>query len=159
MKKRPEISLSEAKERAEALLSDVKGLQEAADLLMAECKEAIARVTRQYDEKISPLIEMLRDDEKDLVRLMKSAKGALFADGDIVYLPNGNLLYAQGDHVVIPRDALARCEEHQFLDVIKTVKSLDREAIEKWTDEKLILIGAERKPTETFNYEIKGEGK
>lgn len=154
MGKRPEMSYGEAADLADSLLGDIKDLQEAADLLMVECKEAVSRITRQYDEKISPLIEMINDDEKALVRLMKEAKGALFDGTDIVYLSNGTLLHAKGVHVVIPRDALTRCEEQGFADVIKIAKSLDREAIEKWADEKLILIGAERKPVETFNYQF-----
>lgn len=157
MKKRPEIGLAEAKERAESLLGDIKDLQESVDLLMAECKEAVDRITHGYNEKISPLVEMIQDDDKELLRLMKAAKGALFSETDIVYLDHGSLLYAKGDKVTIPRDALARCKEQEFLDVIKTVESLDREAIEKWSDERLVLIGAERKPAETFNYEIKKE--
>ena len=157
MKKRPEINLSEVKERADSLLGDMNDLQEVAERLMAECKEAVARVTKQYDLQINPLIEMIREDEKGLLSLMKAAKGVLFDETDIVYLCNGNLLHAKGDHVTIPRDALAKCKEQNFTDVIKTVESLDREAIEKWTDEKLFLIGAERKPAETFNFEIKKE--
>jgi hypothetical protein len=34
------------------------------------------------------------------------------------------------------------------------VESLDRDAIEKWPDERLFLIGAVRKPAEKFDYEI-----
>jgi len=35
------------------------------------------------------------------------------------------------------------------------VESLDRDAIEKWPDAKLVLIGAERKPKEEFSYNIR----
>ena len=51
---------------------------------------------------------------------------------------------------VIERDS-------DFGEVVKIVKSLDREAIEKWPDERLFLIGAERKPKEEFNYDLKKE--
>ena len=37
------------------------------------------------------------------------------------------------------------------------MKSLDREAIEKWPDERLFLIGAERKTREEFSYDLKKE--
>jgi hypothetical protein len=155
MKKQPDISLEEAQGRADTLLADIIELQDSADRLLAERREAVAKVILQYDLQINPLMDMVFEDEKELKHLMKSAKLVIFDGRDIVYLDHGNLLYSKGDKVTIPRDALDKCERQGFVDVIKVVKSLDREAIDKWTDEKLFLIGAERKPVETFNFEVK----
>jgi hypothetical protein len=38
------------------------------------------------------------------------------------------------------------------------VESLDRDAISKWPDAKLVLIGAERKQKEEFSYDIQNKG-
>jgi hypothetical protein len=86
---------------------------------------------------------------------MKEERGTFFDGTDVLQLENGALIHEVGDKVTIPRDALAKCEELKFNDVIKVVKSLDRGAIEKWTTEKLLLIGAERKPVESFSYDLK----
>jgi hypothetical protein len=86
---------------------------------------------------------------------MKKNKGVLFDDTDVVNLAHGSLIREKGDHVTIPKTALAACKENKFTDVIKVVESLDRDEIEKWTDAKLTLIGAERKPKEEFNYSLK----
>ena len=90
---------------------------------------------------------------------MKKERDLYFAETDVLQLQHGALIHEEGDHVKIPRDALEKCKELKFLDVIKKVESLDREAIEKWTDEKLLLIGAERKPVENFSYDLKKQTK
>lgn len=163
MKKRPEKRSEEgaasAREEAEILLENIQSTTTIIADLEAEFNAAALRLQADYETLLAPWRTKLAADEKTLQRLMKSARRVLFADGDIVYLQNGNLLYAKGDRVVIPRGALAKCEEQGFADVIKVAKSLDREKIEKWPDELLVLIGAERKPTETFNYEIKKEAR
>jgi hypothetical protein len=66
-------------------------------------------------------------------------------------------LHTKGQRVVIPKTALADCETLGFEDAIKTVKTILREVVEKWPDAKLFLIGAQRKPAEGFEYEIKRE--
>ena len=157
MRKQPRIDVTEMMDRADAILEDMAHLDAALYRLRERHKEEIERINNIYVAEMSPIIAEIHEDEESIKRLMKTGKEKLFSDGDIVYLTHGNLLHAKGDHVVIPRDALAKCEEQGFADVIKIAKSLDREAIEKWTDERLVLIGAERKPVEAFNYEIRKE--
>ncbi len=91
---------------------------------------------------------------------MKFEKKVLFADTDVVNLAHGSLIRALVDKVKIPKDrekVIAFCEELGFPEVVKIVKSLDREAVEKWPDERLLLIGAERKQKEEFSYDLKKE--
>ena len=159
-KQTDQTAVDETKARADALLEDVINLREATDRLMAERKAALDKVSLQYDPQINSLIDMMEENDKALKRVMKSAKTALFADTDIVYLAHGTLIHANEDRVTIPRDALAKCEELGFVDAIVTSKSLCREIVTRWSDEKLVMIGAERKPVEMYNYEIKkGEAK
>jgi hypothetical protein len=90
---------------------------------------------------------------------MKTYKHALFDGTDVVALPHGMLVYSRTDKVTIPRDhaaVIALCEDLEFGEAVKIAKSLDREAIEKWPDERLFLIGAERRPKEEFSYDLKG---
>jgi len=155
MKKQPEISLAELMEQADAILEDMVNLDDALTRIRQRHQDEITRINRVFAGEMSPIIVEIQANEVAIKRLMKSGKDKLFAGGDIVYLDHGNLIYAQGDHVVIPRDALAKCEELGFSEAIKIAKSLDREKIEKWADEKLVLIGAERKPVETYNYETR----
>jgi hypothetical protein len=86
---------------------------------------------------------------------MKQHREELFPEGvDQVSLKHGVLLLGHGFKVSIPRDAIARCEEEGYLDCIKIQKSIDRAVIEKWPDAKFTVIGAVRKPSTSFEYEV-----
>jgi phage host-nuclease inhibitor protein Gam len=147
------------------------GIQEEANeklLLVKHINERIsdleAKANAEMEAVLLPykaFLDALQTDkaflEKGLISLMKKNKGVLFEKTDVINLPHGSLIRNKEDKVTIPKTALAACEEQKFTDVIKVVKSLDRDAIEKWPDAKLVLIGAERKPKEEFNYTVKKE--
>jgi hypothetical protein len=141
---------------AEDLLLAIRTLNGTMAELTASYNTAQEQVTMMFENKAAPIREALKSNEATLLRLMKLAKGAFFAKADVVDLVNGSLIRNVADKVAIPRDALAKCEEQGFEDVIKVVKSLDREAVEKWPDAKLLLIGAERKTKEEFSYNVTG---
>jgi phage host-nuclease inhibitor protein Gam len=141
--------------QADSLLADIRVLGELIAALEAEVQAKIAALTAEYEEKLAPRRLLLASADKALTGLMKAEKKTLFAGGDVVKLPNGSLVREQGYRVTIPRDALGQCEKLGFAEVIKIAKSLDREAIEKWADERLFLIGAERKPATKYSYEVK----
>ncbi len=142
---------------ADALLASI--CQTAADIAIREDRynDELRRLTERHQANIGPFKDVLAGYEKQLVALMKASKAAFFCDTDVVNLPHGSLIHAIADKVRIPKDALGKCEELGFDEVIKIAKSLDREAVEKWPDEKLFLIGAERKPREEFSYDLKKE--
>jgi len=140
---------------ADELLEDIGNLLGTIAHFEALANEAMKMVTERYEEQLAPLKEDLKAQEKALIALMKKERKTFFDGTDVFRLEHGTLIREAGDRVSIPRDALAKCEELKFDDVIKIVKSLDREAVEKWPDEKLFLIGAERKPKEEFKYDLK----
>ncbi len=144
-------------EEANEKLLLVKHINERITDLEAKANAEMEAVLLPYKE----FLDALRNDksalEKELTTLMKRNKGVLFDGTDVVNLPHGSLIRNEGDHVSIPKTALAACKENKFIDVIKIVESLDRNKIEKWPDAKLVLIGAERKPKEEFEYTVKSE--
>ncbi len=146
---------SSPRDRADGLLAEIRTRGAELAALEAEAQARIAAITAEYEEKLAPQRLLLAGADKALTGLMKAEKKALFADGDVVSLPHGSLIRNQDWKVTIPRDALGKCEELGFAEVIKIAKSLDREAIEKWTDERLFLIGAERKTATKYSYEVK----
>lgn len=124
--------------------------------LEARANAEMAEVAARYGAWLNPLRDELAAREKELTTLMKKNKGVLFGGViDVVNLPHGSLIRNLADKVSIPKTALAECKANGFTDVIKIVESLDRDAIEKWPDAKLTLIGAERKPKEEFKYSLK----
>ena len=129
-------------------VADIKAIQD-------ECDAAMQEVQARYALRIEARNVLLDSAIKALMQTMKFNKKVLFDGTDVVNLPHGSLIHSKVDKVTIPKTALAACKGNHFNDVIKVVESLDRDAIEKWPDAKLVLIGAERKPKEEFSYNIR----
>jgi len=152
MKKR---TYSETEQLADDLLKRIGFLQRRLQAKQLEyCAEADA-IDEKYAHSFKEFHDAIGQKVKDLKALMKKEKALFFKDADIVSLMNGSLLHHKEDHVTIPKTALEKAEAQGLTDAYKVVNSIDRGAIEKWTDERLVLIGATRKPKETFNYEVK----
>lgn len=153
-------SLSDLHVQADDVLESLGAVQGIIAGMTVGYNDAVARLKADYEARLKPFKERLGNDEKTLTALMKAGKTALFDRTDVVYLPHGMLLYSKKDKVSIPRNhdgVIAICEEQGWGEVVKIAKSLDREAIEKWPDERLFLIGAERKPKEEYSYDLKKE--
>lgn len=140
---------------AEQLLLWLRDLTHDITALETEASAEMAAVTERYNGLLTPLRDEQTARAKELIALMKKNRAVLFDGTDVVNLPPGSLIRNKADHVTIPKTALAECKAQHFDDVIKIVESLDREAIEKWPDAKLVLIGATRKPKEEFSYNLK----
>ena len=147
--------LGRVKEEADELLTYMRDVIDGIADLEARANAEMAEVAARYNGLLNPLRDEFAARGKELIALMKRNKAALFDGTDVVDLVNGSLIREKGEKVTIPKTALAACKENKFTDVIKVVESLDRAAIEKWPDAKLVLIGAERKPKEEFKYTIK----
>jgi len=156
--KEAEIRLTpaEIKRASDVALADIADCCKRIDTLKAEAEASVQVIQANYGAMLTPLQSQLARNVSWLKDTMKSNKAVLFDGADIVRLANGSLIHSVADKVSIPRDALARCEELGFAEVIKIAKSLDRDAVEKWPDERLILIGAERKQKEEFSYDLAG---
>jgi hypothetical protein len=141
-------------ETAEALLESITRTQGIMTMKMGAYNAAITLITDKYEKEISGYNAALDADEKSLLSLMKKNKVVLFEGTDVVNLQHGSLIREKGNKISIPKTALAICQK-SYRDVIKVVESLDRDAIEKWPDSKLLLIGAERKKKEEFKYSLK----
>lgn len=140
---------------ANEALATIKSLTDSISALESEANVEMAAITARYQARLESLRHKQTEVGKDLITLMKKNKAVLFDGTDVVNLPPGSLIHSKVDKVTIPKTALAECEAQHFDDVIKIVKSLDRDAIEKWPDAKLVLIGAERKAKEEFSYDLK----
>ena len=171
MTKKQRRSESGIGDRGSGIRTEAEEIKRAADVCLAEIADYNARIEAlnagaeiarqaleaEYKDRLEPLKQALKLSVSSLVDTMRTNKRELFDGTDIVYLSHGSLIHSIADKVSIPKTALAMCEELGFAEVIKIAKSLDREAVEKWPDEKLFLIGAERKQKEDFSYDLKKE--
>jgi hypothetical protein len=124
----------------------MKGYQEESDRLIADYKVAIDR--KKAD------IEAL---EKKLKKFMKKHRAAFFEEADRVDLKFGALILSLQKRVKRAKDVLKRLEEIGANEAIIVTKSVDWDVLEKWTDERLIEVGTERKKEEKYAYELYGE--
>ncbi len=149
----------EIKAASDGCLADIADCSRRIAALEAEAEQSMLVIRENYAAMIEPLRDQLGKTIAWLKDTMKSNKKMLFLEADVVNLPHGSLIHALVDKVHIPKTALATCEKLGFAEVVKIAKALDRDAIEKWSDEKLVLIGAERKQKEEFSYDLKKEAK
>lgn len=125
----------------------------------AKMTKEIEAIKEEYVLQLEYLTRRSKALEEDLIRLMKQNKGEIFDGTDQVDLEHGILLHGKEDKVSIPRDAVEKIEALGWGEkAIIIAKSVDRAIVEKWPVEKLTLIGAKKKPVETFEYEIKAQG-
>lgn len=143
------------RDKANNLLAQIRDISGGIGMLESEYEDNVKALQQKYSAQIKDLKGLLDTDEKHLVGLMKTARKELFDGTDIVRLQNGVLIHEKADKVSIPRDAVEKLEECGFNEAVKIAKSVDRAVVETWPDAKLVMIGAVRKPVETFSYEIK----
>jgi hypothetical protein len=143
------------RERADELLAEIAEAEEWIGNLESAFEQDVEALKARYGSVIEAQRARLETSAKTLVRLMKAHKGALFAAGDKVGLPHGFLIREKGWKVRIPRGTVEKLEALGWKDGLKIAKSLDREKIEKWDGERLAAIGATKKPSEEFGYEVK----
>ncbi len=124
----------------------------------AEAEKEIEGVRAHYARSIDPMRDRLKGLDKELIGLMKSRCVPLFDGKDTLKLLHGILLYAREMRVSIPRDALLKIEAAGWDEAVKIAKSVDRAMVEKWTDERLVVIGAKRKEKKTYSYELRDTG-
>jgi phage host-nuclease inhibitor protein Gam len=160
MKKKEPTPADQLKQIADDLLCEILEGDEIIKRLMTEYEAEKKRMDEAFAAKIAP-IEGGRDlAVKGLTALMKQGKAEIFRDGDMVYLKHGSLIRSLSHPVAFPRShdpIIAAMEACGFNDAVKIKKSLDKDAVEKWPDDKLARVGLTRKEAEEFSYDLKKE--
>ena len=138
---------------AEETLQRIRNIKANIDALKKSAEIDMQEIKKRYRQELAPFLENFASAEKKLLNLMKKEKGEIFKDEERVALVNGILIYGREFKVSIPRNALERIEAKGWSEAIKIAKSIDREMVEGWPDERLFAIGATKKLMEIFSYE------
>ena len=144
-----------AREEADRLLDDIGKITARLKTAEVEAEAEIETVRAHFARSIDPLRERLQGLDKELITLMKSRQVPLFDGRDTLKLLHGILLYNKEDKVSIPRDALEKIKGLGWKEAILIAESVNRAVVEKWPDERLVVIGAKRKEKKTYSYELK----
>jgi hypothetical protein len=147
---------TEAHAKADELLAGIVAATEQLEGAREECTAEVDLVTGRF---VSRIVEAKQEAEKlakALEKLMKVNRYKLFDGTDRVDLENGALLFAIEERVKRAKDVLKRLEETGAEEKAFIVtKAVNWDELEKWTDERLIEIGTERKREEKFSFEVK----
>jgi len=146
--------VSSARAKAEELLRAVGEARAELDRLQAEAESEMARVTARHALVVGGAQKALKAREKALIKHLKSKVVEVFDGDDTVRLESGVVTHTSEPRVRIPRDALERIKAAGWLEGIRVQESVDRGKVETWPDERLTVIGAERKDQEVYGYEL-----
>jgi len=152
---RPQTDVGRPEGEIDRRLYELGDSTRSLELLQAEAEKEIEAVRARYAEFIGPLKERIAALDKEIKTLTKKHKKMLFDGRDRVDLEHGALLYRVERKVKRARGVLENLEQCGFLEAIKVVKSVDWDVLEKWPDERLVMVGTERKRQEKFEYELK----
>ncbi len=146
---------TEAHGEADFLLAELAKTTADLERRQAQAEFEIAQVTASWEIILKPLRERLKAQEEALLKLARSARGKLFDGADRVDLPHGALLHSIQEAVKKARGVLTKLEELGLEEAVKVVKTVKWDVLEKWPEEKLIMVGTERLRKEVFAYEVK----
>jgi phage host-nuclease inhibitor protein Gam len=145
--------------RSEDLLADLRremlALKSTVDIQATERD----KMAERHKAAISPIKDRIAKLDKELRKYARKHKLALFEGGDRLDLLSGALLRQDEEHVKRARGVLDELQRLGLTEAIRTNPQVDWDVLEKWSDERLIEVGAERVPEETFAYELFGVQK
>ena len=145
---------------ADRMLAEISRLGRTIEAAEAEAQAKIEQIRQFTVAELEPVRDRLKETEKALLKLMKAERKAIFDGKQKITLEYGILIHTRELKVSIPRDALKKIKALGWVSAIKVAESLDRGVVEKWPDERLFLIGAERKERPEWKWEVfreKGE--
>ncbi|MBW2052731.1 MAG: host-nuclease inhibitor Gam family protein [Deltaproteobacteria bacterium] len=143
------------REQADQILAELSALKTQIETLEGQAEAEMAEIRENYQARLAGPKEKLCGLEKTLSSLMKRNIAAVFDGREKVSLKHGFLLHTRELKASIPRNALDKIEEQGWLEAVKVSKSVDRAVVEKWPDERLVVIGGKRRHVEKFTYEVK----
>lgn len=123
--------------------------------IKADAEEELERVRYKYAAAIAEHMDRFKSLGKEVKALGKENKGEVFGSGDRAEFRNGLLVWGSSMKVQIPRDALGKIEAAGWMEAVKVAKSVDRDVVQAWPDERLEAIGAKQRVVETVEYELR----
>lgn len=149
-------TLSEAVGEADLLLERIGRAGQELEEEEARARAEMEEVRRKYHDQIAGAKARMEIWAEELRRLMRTHKRELFSgEDDRLELAHGALLYAVEEYVVKARRVLRRLKEAGLLEAVKVAESVDWDKLRTWPEEKLVMVGTERKRREVFAYEIR----
>jgi len=151
--------MNNSRQVADKLLEGIADLERRITQIEAEAEFEVATITATYKARLAPLLAAKKELDTEIKKTMKSNVSEIFDGADKVALDHGILLHLEKMGVTIPRDALEKIEAAGWDEAIRIVKSIDRDVVKKWPEERLVVIGAKKTLKEVYEYELRAESE
>ena len=160
-RKKPQ-NLSPVKDlvEANAVLAEIGGLKRQIEQINNLLADEADRLKAEAEARIAPLAARLTQLENGLLAYAEYNKDDLFADRRSQELTFGMLGYRRSSEIAAkPKHTMAmvlgKLEELGFEKGIRINKSVNKDVLRTWPDERLELVGARRVEKDAFWYELK----
>ena len=161
-RKQPSSVVVDDQEQAEGVLAEIAAIDRKLAQVEITMQEEIAAAKKKAaDDKLS--LEKRRKELNDSVKKWATMnKSILFEKRKSLDLAFGSFGFQASTTVqqmngVSAEESIEKIEKFKFNDGIRIIKELDKEAIAKWPDERLALVGLVRRPKDTFWLKVNQE--
>lgn len=146
---------TENHEVVDSLMATMGACSRSLEKLRAVAEQETAKVKARFSPMIGQLEARVKELDAAIKKREKRDRAVLFADADRVELRHGTLLYSVERKVKKAKGVLQKLKDLAMKGAVKVAESVDWDELEKWPDEKLLMVGTKRQRVETFSYELK----
>ena len=145
-----------ARDRAEELLDEIRRWRLRQEVLEANAAREIRRITLKFQRDIDQAQARIGEADKELRALMKAETGAIFEGRDTATLEHGVLTHTVEEKLRIQNRARAIeiLKEQGWTEAVLVIEKINRPVVEAWPEDRLVVIGANRRTKDVFGYEV-----
>lgn len=161
-RKKPQFTPIQSLDECNKRLGQIAALQRDLAGVDETLNTNIDRAKALAHEQSQPFKDQLTLLENSLIAYAEYQKLSLFKDKKSIELLAGDFGYRKSTSIKPKRgkkvaDIIKTIKTMQLKTGLKTTLALDKDAMRKWTDKQLSIVGAKREETEKFWYEVKKE--
>lgn len=160
---KPTVNVEPIKDltQVNAALGELASLGRKLNEIENEMNEDIDRLRKVAEVKAAPHVHRIEALEAGL-KAYADFNADLFAERKSMDLPFGIFGFRMSKGIRLLgkaswKEVLGLCKQYAFTEAIRFKEELDKEAMEKWPEERLTLVRAQRSTKNEFFYELKQE--
>lgn len=148
--------------QAEGALAEMAALERKIMQATLAMREEVDAAKARAKEIIAPLEARAKELNAAVKRWATMNKSVLFAERKTLDLGFGVIGFIAGTKIiqmsgVSEEETLAKIKQYNFADALRIIEEVDREAMEKWPDERLALVGCVRRTSDNYQCKVNQE--
>ena len=141
----------------DAVLAEIAGIKRGLDRIDLDLAEGIDDLRARAAAEAEPLKQRLSALENGLLAFAEYNRPELFRTKKSVDLVFGSIGFRKSTRISLKRTTLEKLMELGFDEAVRVKRSVDREVLLTWPDERLELVEARRVVQDKFWYETRVE--